>query len=141
MARLLAPLADLARARIRRVARRARWRAVLIACTILTGGLAFFFALGTATVALANALGWVESLAIMAGVMLLLALILVAVLAEEARRERLRAAQRSGLDRKLARAALLSVAPTRIGRPPRGLIGAGLVALGALIILRRRDGE
>jgi hypothetical protein len=53
----------------------------------------------------------------------------------------LRAAQRSGLDRKLARAALLSVAPTRIGRPPRGLIGAGLVALGALIILRRRDGD
>ena len=41
----------------------------------------------------------------------------------------------------LARAALLSVAPTRLRRPSRGMVGAGLVALGALIILLRRDGE
>lgn len=141
MARLFASLADLAQARIRRVARRTQFRAILIACIAVTAGLAFCFALGTATVALANELGWVAALAVMAGVMAFVALILAAVLAEEARRERLRAAQRSGLDRQLARAALLSAAPTRLGRPSRGLVGAGLVALGALIILLRRDEE
>ncbi|HMQ93287.1 hypothetical protein, partial [Amaricoccus sp.] len=100
-----------------------------------------FFALGAATAALAARLGWVAALAIMAGVMLLAALILAAVLAAERREARRLAAERSTLDRKLARAALLSVAPTRLRRPSRGMVGAGLVALGALIILLRRDEE
>ncbi len=82
------------------------------------------------------------ALAIMAGVMALVALILAAVLAAEATHG----------ERRVRRNAPISTGSSRVRHscrsrrrgsvvPSRGLVGAGLVALGALMILLRRDEE
>jgi hypothetical protein len=136
VARLIASLAGLAEARVRRVARRARWRAALIGLAALLGLMALGFALIAATVALAEAIGPVRALLVMAGIALFGLAIVLIVLAAEARDERRRAARRETLDRELARAALLAAVPSR---PSRGMAGIALVVLGAVLVLRRRD--
>ena len=73
----------------------------------------------------------------MAGGALVVLLILLAALAWEERRHRRLAARRAALDRQLARAAALSLVGG--ARPSRPMLGLGLVALGALMVLLRRD--
>jgi hypothetical protein len=73
----------------------------------------------------------------MAAAALVLLLALLGALAWEARRHRRLAVRRAALDRELAQAAALSLVGG--ARPSRGAIGVGLVALGALMVLLRRD--
>ena len=81
----------------------------------------------------------------MAGAALALLLVLIGVLAIEARRERRIAARRASLDRQLLRAAAISAAcRARRGCRAAAASGSALVALGALLVLarpRRRRGE
>jgi hypothetical protein len=139
VARLFASLAGLAEARVRRVTQRARLRATLIGIAVLLGLIALGFGLLAATVALADEIGLLEALLVMAGLALLGLLVVLGVLAAEARKARRLAARRGGLDRDLARAALLSAAPARL--PSRGVLGLVLVALGAVLVLRARGDD
>jgi nitroreductase len=135
--RLIASLAGIAETRLRNTARRARLRALLIAGAGLAGALAFGFALAAVTVALARAVGVMPALWIVAGVALSILLGLLIALSAEARRHRQIAAERERLDRQLYRAAALSAIPRR--SVSRTGLGLGLVALGALLVLVRRD--
>ena len=90
-----------------------------------------------ATMALAERFGTINALAIMAGGALVVLFLLLAALAWEDRRHRRLAARRAALDRELARAAALSLVGD--ARPSRPVIGLGLVAIGALMVLLRRD--
>ena len=137
VARLFATVTRVAEARIRNLGRRAALRAALIGGCVLAALLCLAFALAAATVALADRFGMINALAIMAGGALLVLLILLAALAWEARRHRRLAAQRAALDRQLAQAAALSLVGG--ARPSRPMVGLGLVALGALMGLLRRD--
>lgn len=138
MARLFGTVTRVAETRLRNVGRRVALRAGLIGACVVAALFCIGFALATATVALAERVGLLNALAIMAGVALVLALILLAALAIEARRHRRYAARRAELDRQLFQAAALSMIPSRA--PSRPLLGFGLVALGALLVLvRRRD--
>jgi hypothetical protein len=137
VARLFATLAGVAEARVRRAARRARLRAILVALAALLGLLGVGFLIAAATAALADAVGLVPALLLMAGLALVGLLVIAAILAAEARRARELAARREGLDGAFARAALRSAVPPRVGRPSRGMVGLGLVAVGALLVLLR----
>jgi hypothetical protein len=137
VARLLATVSRVAEARIRNIGRRAALRAALFAGCVLAALLCLGFALMAATVALAVRVGTINALAIMAAGALVLLLLLAGALAWEERRHRRLAAQRAALDRELARAAALSLAAG--ARPSRPVIGLGLVAAGALLVLLRRD--
>jgi hypothetical protein len=139
VARLLSSLAGIAEARLRSTARRVRLRAVLIGGCVVAGLLAAGFGLAAATVALAQRLGALPALGIMAGAALLLLLVLMAALAIEARRHRTTAAARERLDRQLYRTAALAALPRSRHGLTRTTVGLALVALGAFIVLRRRD--
>jgi hypothetical protein len=75
----------------------------------------------------------------MAAGALFICVILLAVLALEARRHRRNAARQQALDRRLTRAAALAAIPNRL--PSRPAAGLALVALGALLVLMRRGDE
>jgi hypothetical protein len=137
--RLLGSLGRVAQARLRDAGRRATVRAVLAASCVLAGLIAFGFALGAATVALAHEIGTVRALLAMAAGAFLLMLILIGVLSWQAKRDRQQAAIRAELDSRLMRAAAISMVPTRL--PSRPVLGLGLVALGAVLVLLRRDGD
>jgi heme/copper-type cytochrome/quinol oxidase subunit 2 len=136
VARLFATVARVAEARVRNIGRRAAVRAGLIGGCILAALVCLGFVLAAGTVALAEQVGLLNALAIMAGGALLIVLILLGALELESRRHRRYAARRADLDRQLYRAAALSAIPTRA--PSRPVIGLGLVALGALLVLARR---
>jgi uncharacterized iron-regulated membrane protein len=137
VARLFAAVTRIAEARIRNLGRRTALRASLIGGCVLAALLCLVFALSAITVALADEVGTAAALAIMAVGALLLLLVLVGALAWEKRRHQRHAAQRAALDRQLAQAAALSM----MGgvRPSRSTLGLGLVALGALMVLLRRN--
>jgi len=138
VARLFPTLTRVVEARVRHATRRLSLRAALAGGAILCALLCVGFALAAATVALANRVGVIEALAIMAGGALLFVLILAGALAWEARRHRRLAARRAALDRQLFQAAAVSMVPGRA--PSRSMLGLGLVAVGALLVLiRRRD--
>lgn len=141
MARLFATVARVAETRVRNIGRRAALRATLVGACVMAALLCLGFALAAGTVALADRVGTIEALAIMAGAALALVLILLLVLRVEARRHRRSAALRASLDRQLYRAAALSAVPSRA--PSRPALGIGLVALGAFLVLARRsrDGD
>jgi uncharacterized membrane protein YhaH (DUF805 family) len=139
VARLFATVTRIAEARIRRIGRRAGLRAALIAGCILAALLCLGFALAAATAALADRFGLIEALGIMATGALVLLLLLLSVLALEARRHRRDAAKRAALDSQLYRAAALSMVPSRA--PSRPVFGLALVALGAVLVLARRRGD
>lgn len=135
----VATLYSVAQARVRHASQRLGLRAALIGGCILAALLFLGFALAAATVRLSDRVGLLQALAIMAGVALLVVLVLVGVLATEARRERRIAARRAVLDRDLLRAASISaVLPRAAGLSSRTGLGLGLVALGALLVLARR---
>jgi MFS family permease len=136
---VFANLARVAEARAKRVGRHLGVRAALIAGCALAATIAGFFVLAALTVALAGRYGWVDAFAIMAGLGLLVLALLLLALAREARRHRLRAAARQGLDRQLYQAALLSAMPRRM--PSRPVAGLLLVAAGALLVLMRGRGS
>jgi len=135
--RLFATVTRVAEARVRNIGRRAALRASLIGGCLLAVLIFVGFGLAAAIVALADRVGTTNALAIMAGGALVLVLIMLAVLSWEERRHRRLAAQRASLDRQLYRAAALSLLPERA--PSRPTLGLGLVALGALLVLARRD--
>ena len=137
VARLFATVTRIAETRLRNVGRRAALRAGLIGGCVLAALLCLAFALAAATVALADRYGTINALAIMAAGALVLLLILLGVLAWERRRHRQLAARRAVLDREVARAAAVSLMAGT--RPSRPVLGLGLVALGALLVLIRRD--
>ena len=136
MVRLFATLSHVAQARLRHAGRRAALRGALIGGGVLAALGCIAFALAAATVALAARVGTVEALAIMAAGALVLVLVFLGALALEARRHRRLRARRADLDRELYRAAAVSMMPSRA--PSRPVIGLGLVALGALLVLARR---
>jgi cytochrome bd-type quinol oxidase subunit 2 len=139
LGRLASALALDTRVRIRNAARRASLRAALLAGVAVLAFSAAAFVLIAATAALAEALGLVPALLIMAALMLAGVLVLLIVLSLETRRARRFALRRESLARQATRAALLSAAPTALGRPPKGMLGYGLMALGVYLVLRRRD--
>ena len=136
MARLFATLSHVAQARLRHAGRRAALRGALIGGGVLAALVCIGFALAAATVALAARVGTIEALAIMAAGALAVVLIFLGVLGLEARRHRRLQARRADLDRELFRAAAISMVPNRA--PSRPVVGLGLVALGALLVLARR---
>lgn len=139
MPRLFATVARVAETRLRNIGRRAALRGSLMAGCVAAALVCVGFALAAATVALADRVGTINALAIMAGGALLVVLILLAVLALEARQHRKLAARRAALDQQMFRAAALSMIPSRA--PSRPTVGLGLVALGALLVLARRRGD
>jgi hypothetical protein len=139
VARLLSSLAGIAEARARSTVRRLGLRAMLVAGCVAAGLLASGFGLAAATVALAGRVGVLPALGIMAAAAIVVLLALLAALAIEARRHRRIAAERARLDRQLYRAAALAAAPRVAPRLSRTAIGLGLVGIGALLVLMRRD--
>lgn len=138
MARLFGTVTRVVETRLRNIGRRAALRAGLIGACVVAALVCIGFALAAATAALAERVGLINALAIMAGAALVLVLIFLAALAIEARRHRRTAVRRAELDRQLFQAAALSMIPSRA--PSRPVLGLGLVALGALLVLvRRRD--
>ena len=137
MARLFATLSQVAQARLRHAGRRAALRGALIGGCVLAALVALGFALAAAAVALAARVGTVEALAIMAAGAVVVVLIFLIALAIETRRHRRLQLRRATLDRELYRAAAVSMMPSRA--PSRPVVGLGLVALGALLVLARRD--
>lgn len=104
----------------------------------VAGIVVFVYALIAVTIALSRRYGSLEALGIVGGVALLVMLCFLLALWLEARRHRRLAARRAALDAQLYRAAALSLVPDRA--PSRPVVGFGLVALGAgLVLLRRRD--
>lgn len=137
MFRALSAVSRIAEARVRNMGRRAALRAGLMAGCVVAGLLCLSFGLAAGTVALAHRVGWIEAFGIMAGGALVVLLLLLSILAIEARRHRRLAARRAALDRQMAQAAALSLVGNV--RPSRSAIGLGMVGLGALIVLLRRD--
>jgi hypothetical protein len=84
-------------------------------------------------------MGLRDALAVVAAGGLALVVILLGVLALEARRHRRLAARRHAVDRELYRAAALAAMPSRL--PSRSATGLGLVALGTLLVLLRDRGD
>lgn len=138
MPRLLSTVSHVAQTRLHQISRRAMWRGELIAGAVVAGLIALVYALIAATVALAREYGTLEALGIVGGLAFLVMLGLLLALRLEARRHRRLAARRAALDAQLYRAAALSLVPDRA--PSRPVVGFGLVALGAaLVLLRRKD--
>lgn len=138
MPRLLSTVSQVAQARLHQVSRRAAKRGKLILGAAVAGIIVFVYALIAVTVALAREYGTLEALGIVGGIALLVMLGFLFALWLEARRHRRLAARRAALDAQLYRAAALSLVPNRA--PSRPVLGLGLVAIGAgLILLRRRD--
>lgn len=138
MAGLFATVKRVAEARLRNIGRRAALRGTLIAGCALAALLCIGFALAAATAALAAEMGIIAALAVMAGGALVLVLVLLMALNLEERRHRRYALRRADLDRQMFRAAALSMVPERT--PSRPVVGLGLVALGAILVLTRRRG-
>jgi hypothetical protein len=136
---LVASLARVAQARARRLGRRMGLRLALIAGCVLAGIVFLIFALAALTVALAREMGLLEALAVIAAGALVVIGILLVILALEARSHRRTLARQRALDRQLLQAAALSAVPTRL--PSRPVTGLALVALGALLVLMRRNGD
>jgi hypothetical protein len=140
----VAPFANVTRlveARLHRAGRRLGARAALVAGCVFAGLLALGFLLAAVTVALADRYGTLPALGIMAVAALVLLFALLLALSLEARRHRRLAVRQQGLDRQLFQAAAMSAAsavPRRM--PSRMVAGLGLVALGAFLVLARRDG-
>jgi hypothetical protein len=139
VARPFATLAAVAQARLRHAGRRLGVRIGLIAGCAAAGSLVAAFGLAALTVALAERVGAVRALLIVALAALAVLLILIGALAIEARRGRQMAARRSAIDARLLRSAVISSAIPRVARlPSRATLGLGLVALGTLLVLARR---
>ena len=139
MARLFATVSRVAEARIKNAGRRAALRASLVAGMVVAGLVCLGFLMMAATVALAERVGIINALGIMAGAALVVVLIFWIALALEARRYRRTAARRAALDQQLFRAAAMSMIPS--SAPSRPVLGLGLVAVGALLVLMRRRGD
>lgn len=138
MPRLLATVSHVAQTRLNHVTRRAILRGELIAGAVVAGLIALVYALIAGTVALSYRYGTMEALGIVGAAAFAVMICFLIALSVEARRHRRLAARRAALDAQLMRAAALSVIPDRA--PSRPVVGLGLVAIGAaLVILRRRD--
>lgn len=138
MAGVFAALSQIAERRVRALGRRTALRGALMGGCVLAALICIGFALAAATVALADRVGIIAALGIMAGAAMLLVLVFLAALSIEERRHRARARPlRAELNRDLYRAAAVSMTPRRA--PSRSAVGLGLVALGALLVLARRD--
>jgi len=117
-------------------------RLVLAAGCALAGLVFLVFALAAMTVALTERFGLLEALGIMAGVALAAVLLMVGLLARDARRGKQLAARRAALDRQLLRSATFAAAiPRAANLTARSGIGLGLVALGAALVLARGRGR
>lgn len=139
MIAVIASLTRIAQARIRDAGRRAQIRAALAVGAAVFGLIGVGFGLLAATVALAEEIGLVYALLTMSGGALVIALIMVVVMKAQARRDRRMKAVRADMDSRMLKAAALSMVPTM--SPSRPVIGIGLVALGALLVLARRGGD
>lgn len=138
MPRLLSTVSQVAQARLHQISRRAALRGELMFGAAVAGIIALVYALIAATIALARRFGTLEALGIVGGLAFVVMLGFVLALWLEARRHRRLAARRAALDAQLYRAAALSLVPDRA--PSRPVLGFGLVALGAaLVLLRRKD--
>jgi len=139
MIRALSAICRVAEARVRNIGRRAVLRVALLGGCVVAALLCVGFVLAAATVALADRYGTINALAIMAGASVLVLLILLGVLAWEQKRHRRLAAERAVLDRQFVQAAAMSLVGGT--RPSRSTLGLGMVALGALMVLLKRDGD
>jgi hypothetical protein len=138
MPRVLATVSRIAQVRLHQISRRTARRAELMLGAAVAGIIVLVYLLIAVTVALARQTGTLGALAIVGGIALLVMLGFLLALRLEAGRHRQMAARRAELDAQLYRAAALSLVPDRL--PSRPVMGFGLVALGAaLVLLRRRD--
>lgn len=137
MPRLLSTVTHVAQTRLHQISRRAVVRGELMTGVMVCGIIALVYALIAVTIALARHYGTLAALGIVGGVAFVAMLACLLALWIEARRHRQLAARRAALDAQLYRAAALSLIPDRA--PSRPVVGFGLVALGAaLVMLRRR---
>ncbi len=134
---ILRSVGAVAEARVRASARQVQRKALFGVVAALFGVMALVFGLIALTLGLADWLGVIPALLMLCAISLAGTGIALALLASETRKARLLAARRAPLDRELARAALFSAAPLGVRRLPRGLVGLGLVALGALLVVTR----
>lgn len=91
-----------------------------------------------ASVLLAEAIGLVTTLALMAGVFLLAALIVLIVMAVEQKRHEARERAQREAEKRLAKIALVSALPALKGG---GLLAAGAAAIALMIVLGGRSGD
>lgn len=137
MPRLLSTVTHVAQTRLHQISHRAAVRGKLMAGALICAIIVLVYALVAVTVALARHFGTLEALGIVGGIALVAMLGFLLALWLEGRRHQRLAARRAALDAQLYRAAALSLIPDRA--PSRPMVGFGLVALGAaLVMLRRR---
>lgn len=138
MPRLLATVTQVAQTRLNQISRRAALRGELMFGAAVAGIIALVYALIAGTIALSYRYGTLKALGIVGGVSFVVMLGFLLALWIEGRRHRRLAARRAALDAQLYRAAALSLVPDKA--PSRSVVGFGMVALGAaLVLLRRKD--
>lgn len=138
MPRLLATVTQVAQTRLNQISRRAALRGELMFGAAVAGIIALVYALIAGTIALSYRYGTLTALGIVGGVSFVVMLGFLLALWIEGRRHRRLAARRAALDAQLYRAAALSLVPDKA--PSRSVVGFGMVALGAaLVLLRRKD--
>lgn len=137
MPRLLSTVTHVAQSRLHQISHRAVLRGELIAGAAICGIIVLVYALVAVTIALSRHFGTLEALGIVGGIVFVVMLAFLLGLWMEGRRHERLAARRAALDAQLYRAAALSLIPDKM--PSRPVVGFGLVALGAaLVMLRRR---
>lgn len=129
--------------RLRETGRRFGLRAALLSGCVLALLVCLGFGLAAGTVALSARIGLLPALGVMAGCALAVALVILAVLAVEARQAKRRAALRPSLESELVRSVAFTAAANPAARrlPSRYVVGLGLVAVGATLVLLRRRSE
>ncbi|MFT3974085.1 MAG: hypothetical protein QM699_11735 [Amaricoccus sp.] len=138
MPRLLSTASQVVQTRLKQMSRRAALRGELMFGAAVAGIVALVYALIAATVALSREYGSLTAMGIIGGVAFVVMLGFLLALWIEARRHRRLSARRAALDAQIYRAAALSLVPDRA--PSRPVVGFGLVAIGAaLVLLRRKD--
>ncbi|AZU04534.1 hypothetical protein X907_2011 [Glycocaulis alkaliphilus] len=91
-----------------------------------------------ASVMLAEAIGLITTLALMAGVFVLAALIVLIVMAVEQKRHEARERAQREAEKRLAKIALVSALPALKGG---GLLAAGAAAIALMIVMGRSGGD
>ncbi|WP_439634296.1 hypothetical protein [Glycocaulis sp.] len=91
-----------------------------------------------ASVLLAEAIGLVTTLALMAGVFLLAAIVVLIVMAVEQKRHELKERAQREAEKRLAKIALVSALPALKGG---GLLAAGAAAIALMVVMGRGGGD
>jgi uncharacterized protein YfiM (DUF2279 family) len=129
--------AGMGTARVRRISRNARAQGIAIGFLAFFAVIALVFFLAAVTVALAGWLGLLEALVVMSVAALLACLATVLVIRAQTRRREREKTIEAMQDRRLMETAAISLLPQLRGA---GMLGLGVLAVGAFLLSRRREG-